>query len=112
MYDSWKYFVLILVLTVSSHEVCDENDLSYLLQCRKSFIDALKFASFSKQIPKIFCWVIEGPETGALVELMTQQMAGCDDHLVLSKYFSREKIVKFYTDEMVLDNVLASNGHA
>ena len=100
--DSWNYFVLVLVLAVSRHDVCDETDLSYLLQGRRSFIDALKFAPFTKQIPKIFCWVIEGPETGPLVELVTQQMAGCDDHLVFFK------MVKLYTDDMVLDKVLAS----
>jgi len=112
MYVSWKYFVLVLVLAVSGHDVCDETDLSYLLQGRTSSIDALKFAPFSKQIPKIFCWVIEGPETGPLVELVTQQMAGCDDHLVFSNHSSREKMVKLYTDDMILDKVLAPNGHA
>ena len=112
MYDSWKYFVLVLVLAVSRHDVCDETDLSYFLQGRRSLIDALKFAPFSKQIPKIFCWVIEAPETGALVGLVTQQMAGCDDHLVFSYHSSREKMVKLYTDDMVLDKVLALTNHA
>ena len=37
-------------------------------------------------------------------------MAGCDDHLVFSNHSPREKIVKFYTDDMILDKVLASNG--
>ena len=112
MKNSWKYFVLVLVLAVSRHGVCGETDLSYLLQGRRSFVDALKFAPFSKQIPKIFCWVIEGPETGLLVELVTQQMADCDDHLVFSNHSSRVKMVKLKTDDMVWDEVLAPDGHA
>ena len=34
-------------------------------------------------------------------------MAGCDDHLVFSNHSSREKMVKLYTDDMVLDKVHA-----
>ena len=94
MYVSWKYFVLVLVLAVSVLDVCDETDLSFFLQGRRSTIDALKFAPSSKQISKIFCWVMEAPETGPFVELVTQQMAGCDEHLVFSNHSSREKIVK------------------
>jgi hypothetical protein len=105
MYVSWKYFVLVLVLAVSGHDVCDETDLSYLLQGRTSSIDALKFAPFSKQIPKIFCWVIEGPGAGPHVELVVEQMAGCDDYRVFSNSSSNEKVVALYQDDMVLEKV-------
>ena len=76
--------------------MCDETEFSYLLQTRTSSIDALKFALFTKQIPKIFYWVIEGPGIGPLVEVVTQQMAGCDDHLVFSNHSLREKMEKLH----------------
>lgn len=41
----------------------------------------------------IFCWVIEYPGDGARVQMLVEQMDGCDDHLVFSNHSSHENMV-------------------
>jgi len=103
MHRPWNFVVF--VSAVIGHDVYDDGDHSYLLQGYTSSVGGLKLAPSTHTLPMIFCWVIEGPGTGPLVKLVTQQMAGCDDYLVFANYSSNEKMVKLYTDDMILDTV-------
>jgi len=89
--------------TLGSNE-CHENDYSNFLQGKASLVRDREhvFAPSTRALPRIFCWVIEGPGDGPLVQLLVEQMAGCDDYLVFSNHSSNEKTVALYQDDMVL----------
>jgi len=102
-----SFIVFLLLPAVWGDDECEENDELKLFQRGASLVHdtSRELATSARILPSIFCWVVEGPGTGPLVQLVVEQMAGCDDYLVFSNYSSHEKMVALYEDDMVIEKV-------
>jgi len=86
---------------------CEDDDQSHFLQGKAAVVGHWehKLAPATRMLPRLFCWVIEGPGDGPRVRLVVEQMAGCDDYLVFSNHSSNEKMVALYEGDMILPKV-------